>query len=108
MLELHASKGARAVLRGGGAGDSTSLPDYRKAIVLCRLDPLLRDMVRITHLDRVFEICGDEAEAVSRMLRALARRLCSGLTAGASFVSRLRTDKSPLIPATSELPHRAS
>ena len=29
MLELHASKGARAVLRGGGAGDSTSLPDYR-------------------------------------------------------------------------------
>src|SRR5207253_1282076 len=29
MLELLASKGARAVLRGGGAGDSTSLPDRR-------------------------------------------------------------------------------
>jgi hypothetical protein len=27
MLELHAGKLARAVLRGGGAGDSTSLPD---------------------------------------------------------------------------------
>src|SRR5581483_1622276 len=27
MLELLASKGARAVLRGGGAGNSSSLPD---------------------------------------------------------------------------------
>src|SRR5215467_6015861 len=27
MLELLASKGARAVLRGGGTGDSASLPD---------------------------------------------------------------------------------
>jgi hypothetical protein len=27
MLELYASKGARTVLRGGGAGNSTSLPD---------------------------------------------------------------------------------
>jgi anti-sigma B factor antagonist len=41
----------------------------RGSIVLCGLDPLLRDMVRITHLDRVFEICGDEAEALCRMLR---------------------------------------
>jgi anti-anti-sigma factor len=36
----------------------------RGSIVLCGLDPLLRDMVRITHLDRVFDICGDEAEAL--------------------------------------------
>ena len=34
MLELHASKGARAVLRGGGAGNSTSLPDYPKAAIV--------------------------------------------------------------------------
>jgi anti-anti-sigma factor len=39
------------------------------AIVLCGLDPLLRDMVRICHLDRVFDICEDEAEALGRMLR---------------------------------------
>jgi anti-sigma B factor antagonist len=39
------------------------------SIVLCGLDPLLRDMLRITHLDRVFEIYGDEAEALGRMLR---------------------------------------
>ena len=35
MLELHASKGARAVLRGGGAGDSTSLP---AAMIVMGLD----------------------------------------------------------------------
>jgi anti-anti-sigma factor len=33
-------------------------------IQLCGLDPLLQDMVRITHLDLVFEICTDEAEAL--------------------------------------------
>src|SRR6516165_8286275 len=38
----------------------------RGSIVLCGLDPLLRDMVRIVHLDRVFDICGDEAEALGR------------------------------------------
>src|SRR3954453_23458644 len=33
MLEPDALKGARPVLRGGGGGDLTSLPDYRKAIM---------------------------------------------------------------------------
>ena len=32
MLELHASKGARTVLRGGGAGNSTSLPDWLERV----------------------------------------------------------------------------
>ena len=31
MLEPDALKGARPVLRGGGGGDPTSLPDYGKA-----------------------------------------------------------------------------
>jgi hypothetical protein len=34
MLEPDALKGARPVLRGGGAGDSTSLPDRRRAMLL--------------------------------------------------------------------------
>ena len=33
-------------------------------IQLCGLDPLLRDMLRITHLDRVLDVCTDEAEAL--------------------------------------------
>jgi hypothetical protein len=34
------------------------------------LDQLLRDMLRITHLDRVFDVCVDEAEVLGRMLRS--------------------------------------
>ena len=51
------------------AGLQREVDPVRGRIVLCGLDPLLRDMVRITHLDRVFDICGDEAEALGRMLR---------------------------------------
>ena len=36
----------------------------RGRIQLCGLDPLLRDMLRITHLDRVLDVCTDEAEAL--------------------------------------------
>jgi hypothetical protein len=36
----------------------------RGRIRLCGLDPLLRDMLRITHLDRVFDAYVDEAEAL--------------------------------------------
>ena len=50
------------------AGIQRKVDPVRGSIVLCGLDPLLRDMVRITHLDRVFDICGDEAEALSRLL----------------------------------------
>jgi anti-anti-sigma factor len=33
-------------------------------IRLCGLNPLLRDMLRITHLDGVLDVCSDEAEAL--------------------------------------------
>jgi anti-anti-sigma factor len=46
------------------AGLQRKMEPARGSIVLCGLDPLLRDMVRITHLDRVFDVCGDEAEAL--------------------------------------------
>jgi anti-anti-sigma factor len=36
----------------------------RGRVQLCGLDPLLRDMVRISHLDQVFEVFADEAEAL--------------------------------------------
>jgi anti-anti-sigma factor len=50
------------------AGLQGEVDAVRGSIVLCGLDPLLRDMVRITHLDRVFDVCGDEAEALGLML----------------------------------------
>ena len=51
------------------AGLQREVDPVRGGIVLCGLDSLLRDMVRITRLDRVFDICGDEAEALGLMLR---------------------------------------
>jgi anti-anti-sigma factor len=39
----------------------------RGRIRLCGLDPLLRDMLRITHLDRVLDVCADEAEALGHL-----------------------------------------
>jgi anti-anti-sigma factor len=37
---------------------------------LCGLDPLMRDMMRICHLDRVFKIYADQGEATSDGLAA--------------------------------------
>jgi len=51
------------------AGLRREVDPARGSIVLCSQDPLLRDMLRITHLDRAFDICGDEAEALGLMLR---------------------------------------
>jgi anti-anti-sigma factor len=46
------------------AGLQRDVDPARGRIQLCGPEPLLRDMVRITHLDRVFDICKDEAEAL--------------------------------------------
>ena len=46
------------------AGLHKKVEPARGRIQLCGLDPLLREMVQITHLDQVFDVCGDEAEAV--------------------------------------------
>ena len=51
------------------AGLQRKVDPARRSIMLCGLDPLLRDMVRITHLDRVFDIYKDEAEALGLTLR---------------------------------------
>ena len=44
------------------------LDPARGRIQLCGLDPLLRDMLRITHLDRVLDVCTDEAEALEQLV----------------------------------------
>ena len=46
------------------AGLQRKMDPVRGSIVFCGLDQLLRDMVRITHLDRVFDVYGDEAKAL--------------------------------------------
>jgi anti-sigma B factor antagonist len=39
------------------------------SITLCGLDPSLRDMLRITRLDGVFDVCNDEADALGLIVR---------------------------------------
>jgi anti-sigma B factor antagonist len=51
------------------AGLQRKVNPVRGRIVLCDLDPLLREMLRITHLDWMFDVCGDEAEALGLKLR---------------------------------------
>jgi anti-sigma B factor antagonist len=38
-------------------------------VQLCGLDPLMRDLFRTTHLDHIFDIAGDEAEALGILIR---------------------------------------
>ena len=51
------------------AGLHKKVEQARGRIQLCGLDPLLPEMVQITRLDQVFDVCGDEAEAVGLMPR---------------------------------------
>jgi anti-anti-sigma factor len=56
-------------LLGRLAGLQKRIEPGRGRIQLCSLDPLLQDMLRITHLDRVFDSFTDEAEALGLLLR---------------------------------------
>jgi anti-anti-sigma regulatory factor len=38
-------------------------------LTLCGLDPLLRDILRITRLDGILDVCNDEAEALGLIVR---------------------------------------
>jgi anti-anti-sigma factor len=45
----------------------------RGRIQLCGLDPLLKDVLRITHLEREFDVCDDEAQALGLSVRSGSR-----------------------------------
>jgi anti-anti-sigma factor len=51
------------------AGLQHQVDPARGCIQLCGLDPLLRDMLRIARLDRVFDVCDDEAEALGLLVK---------------------------------------
>jgi anti-anti-sigma factor len=38
-------------------------------IQFCGLNPLMRDLLRMTHLDHLFDLCADEAEALGILVR---------------------------------------
>ena len=59
MLEPDALKGARPVLRGGGAGDSTSLPDRRGTMCTIRIGGEEFEFLAISILGRSHPDAGD-------------------------------------------------
>jgi anti-anti-sigma factor len=61
----HVSSDILAVL----AASQREVERKRGKITLCGLAPLLQDTVRIAHLDRVFDIVSDEAEALGLVAR---------------------------------------
>jgi anti-anti-sigma factor len=68
VLNFHEVHSVSCALLGRLAGLQRRLELQRGDIRLCGLDPVLRDLVRIAHLDRLFDVCADEAEALGLLV----------------------------------------
>ncbi len=64
LLDLSGVQYLSGTALGHLASLHRKLEPRRGRILLCGLDPFLRDMLRITRLDRVFDIYSDELEAL--------------------------------------------
>lgn len=53
---------------GRPAGLQKRLDPSGGRVRLCGLDPVLRDVLRVSHLDRVFDVCRDETDALGLIL----------------------------------------
>jgi anti-anti-sigma regulatory factor len=67
MLDTGRVDDRSCSLLGRLAALQKEVAPVRGRVRLCGLDPLLQDVLRITHLDRVFDVC-DEAEALGLIL----------------------------------------
>jgi anti-anti-sigma factor len=68
VLNLGGVRYLSSTVLGKLARLEKQLEPRRGRIQLCGLDPLLRDMLRITHLDGVIDVCSDEAEALGLLI----------------------------------------
>jgi anti-anti-sigma factor len=68
LLNFRGVRYLSAAVLGILIGLKKKVDPARGCIQLCGLDPPLRDMLRITHLDGVFDVCADEAEALGLLL----------------------------------------
>jgi anti-anti-sigma factor len=69
LIDLGGVRHLSSALLGKLAWLAKRVQPERGRIQLCGLDPLLRDMLRITHLDGVFDVFGDETEALGLIVR---------------------------------------
>jgi anti-anti-sigma factor len=68
LLNLQGVRFLSGAMLGRFVGLQRKLEPGCGPVQVCRLDPMLRDILRITHLDRVFDVCADEAEALGLMV----------------------------------------
>ena len=69
LLDLRGVRYVSGATLGRLAALQQKLGPVRGQIQLCGLDPLVRDVLRISHLEREFDICDDEAQALGLILR---------------------------------------
>jgi anti-anti-sigma factor len=69
LLNFAGVRYLSCALLGRLAGLQKGLDPVRGRIQLCGLDPLLKDVLRITRLEREFDVCDDEAQALGLILR---------------------------------------
>src|SRR3954466_14874960 len=63
LLDLRGVRYVSGAMLGRLAALQRKLVPGRGRIQLCGLDPLVRDVLRISHLEREFDVCDDEAQA---------------------------------------------
>src|SRR3954451_3087610 len=80
MLEPYALKSARTVLRGGGEGDLTPLPDYRKPYMDAALTHPLRTGAEVNPEDmaRLSPLGHEHINVLGRYSFALAEGIAQG------------------------------
>jgi anti-sigma B factor antagonist len=68
LLDLRGVRYVSGAMLGRLAVLQQKLKRVRGRISLCRLDPLVRDVLRISRLEREFDLCDDEAQALGLLL----------------------------------------
>src|SRR4051812_48471861 len=75
LLNLHGVRYLSSDVLGTLAALHRVVGPERGRIQLCGLDPLLRDLLRITRLDEAFDVYADEAEALGLDLHGVRESL---------------------------------
>jgi anti-anti-sigma factor len=69
LLDLRGVRYVSGAMLGRLAALQQKLGRAHGRIQLCGLDPLVRDVLRISRLEREFDLCDDEAQALGLRLR---------------------------------------
>jgi anti-anti-sigma factor len=68
LLDLRGVRYVSGAMLGRLTALQQKLGRVRGRVQLCKLDPLVRDVLRISRLEREFDLCDDEAQALGLLL----------------------------------------